>query len=75
MFYTSKLEPKRGLIPICHLVDARVRWFAAGICASKEEVVVLTCIGRVWIARFGAMETLVTDVDGLATGKWCYYKV
>jgi len=68
LFYHSLLEPKRGLITICHLICACIRWSATGL-TTKEEVELCKCISRIWISWAGPMGTLVTDVESGLSGR------
>ena len=63
MFYHSILHPDAVTKVIVHLVDACLRWSSTGIAASKEEVELVTVIGRIWIATFGNMKVLVLDEE------------
>ena len=69
LFYTSLIEPTRGLMPICHLIDTCIRWSATAVSRSKEETDLLNCISTIWIAIFGPPEVLTSDLESAMKGQ------
>ena len=69
LFYRSLLQPKRGLLPIIHLIDVCIRFSRCGIVPSKEEIDLTTGISTLWIAIFGAMQTLMLDEETAMRGQ------
>ena len=69
LFIHSKMEPARGLITVVHLVDAAIRWAAAGVSKSKEEEDLCSTISQIWIAIHGPMGVLVSDEESGLQGR------
>ncbi len=69
LFIHSKMEPERGIINVVHLVDAAIRWGAAGVIKTKEEEELCSTISRIWIAVHGPMEVLVSDEESWLKGR------